>query len=64
MRGKAGGAVELECNFPASNPVDVSSESLRVVEWVRHGLEVPVLIKFGPHASRVHPRFDGELLPT
>lgn len=58
MRGKVGGAVELACNFPSSNLVgDVSS---RMVEWVRQGLDSPVLMKFGSYKPRVHPDYEGE----
>lgn len=62
VRGKVGGAVELECNFPASDPTAVSSASLHVVEWVRQGLDIPILIKFGSYAPRVHPQYEGEHL--
>lgn len=62
VRGKAGGVVELECSFPPSDPGAVASASLHVVEWVRQGLEIPVLIKFGSYAPRVHPQYEGELL--
>ncbi|XP_073333454.1 protein turtle homolog A [Pagrus major] len=61
VRGKAGGVVELECSFPPSDPAAVSSASLHVVEWVRQGLEIPVLIKFGSYAPRVHPQYEGRV---
>lgn len=63
MHGKAGGSVELDCNFPSFNPADAPA-SLHVLEWVREGYDVSVLIKFGPHEPRVHPKFEGELLST
>ncbi|XP_070845555.1 protein turtle homolog A [Chaetodon trifascialis] len=58
VRGKVGGVVELECSFPTSVPAAVS---LHVVEWVRQGLDIPVLIKFGSHAPRVHPQYEGRV---
>lgn len=58
--GKVGGVVELECSFPPSEPAAVSSASLHVVEWVRQGLDIPVLIKFGSYAPRLHPQYEGE----
>lgn len=60
--GKVGGVVELECSFPPSEPAAVSSASLQVVEWVRQGLDIPVLIKFGSHTPRLHPQYEGEHL--
>ena len=60
VRGKVGGVVELECNFPSSISADVPSASPHVVEWVRKGLDIPVLIKFGSYAPRVHPKYEGE----
>ncbi|XP_069370001.1 protein turtle homolog A isoform X2 [Paralichthys olivaceus] len=61
VRGKAGGEVELQCRFPPSFPAAVSSASLHVVEWVRQGLDIPVLIKFGSYAPRVHPQYEGRV---
>lgn len=63
VRGKARGSVELDCNFPSFNPADAPA-SLHVLEWVRQGFDVPVLIKFGTHEPRVHPKFEGELSST
>uniref|UniRef100_A0A3P8TC20 Immunoglobulin superfamily, member 9a n=1 Tax=Amphiprion percula TaxID=161767 RepID=A0A3P8TC20_AMPPE len=60
-RGKVGGLVELECSFPPSGPAAASSASLHVVEWVRQGLDIPVLIKFGSYAPRVHPQYEGRV---
>ncbi|XP_029024915.1 protein turtle homolog A isoform X2 [Betta splendens] len=59
VRGKAGGAVELDCSFPPSDPAAGASSSPHVVEWVRRGLDVPVLMNFGSHAPRVHPQYEG-----
>ncbi|XP_044190144.1 protein turtle homolog A [Thunnus albacares] len=61
VRGKVGGVVELECSFPASDPAAVSSAPLHVVEWVRQGLDIPVLIKFGSYVPRVHPQYEGRV---
>ncbi|XP_045923610.1 protein turtle homolog A [Micropterus dolomieu] len=61
VRGKAGGVVDLECSFPPSDPAAVSAASLHVVEWVRQGLDIPVLIKFGSYAPRVHPQYEGRV---
>ncbi len=60
VRGKAGGVVELECSFSPSEPAAVSSASPHVVEWVRRGLDIPILIKFGAYMPRVHPQYEGE----
>ncbi|XP_034403168.1 protein turtle homolog A [Cyclopterus lumpus] len=59
VRGKVGGAAELECSVPPSEPTGVTSASLHVVEWVRRGLDIPVLIKFGAYAPRLHPQYEG-----
>ncbi|XP_011602796.2 protein turtle homolog A [Takifugu rubripes] len=62
VRGKVGGAAELPCNFPSSQPAgNVSSAPLRVVEWVRRGLDSPVLMKFGSYKPRVHPDYEGRV---
>ncbi|XP_071321371.1 protein turtle homolog A isoform X2 [Trachinotus anak] len=61
VHGKVGGTVELECSFPPSDPAAVSSASLHVVEWVRQGLDIPVLINFGSHEPRVHPQYEGRV---
>lgn len=56
-----GGSALLYC--PLRAPADVSSAPLHVVEWVRRDYDIPILIKFGAHAPRVHPRYEGELPP-
>lgn len=33
---------------------------LHVVEWVRLGFNIPILIKFGVYAPRVHPNYKGK----
>ncbi|XP_054896299.1 protein turtle homolog A isoform X2 [Poeciliopsis prolifica] len=59
VRGKAGGWVELECSFPPAGRRSGSSATQQVVEWVRQGVEIPVLIKFGSYTPRIHPGFEG-----
>ncbi|XP_064861108.1 protein turtle homolog A-like [Oncorhynchus nerka] len=56
VRAKEGGVVEMECRLPPTDPG--ASVSLHVVEWVRQGFEIPVLIKFGVYAPRVHPNYE------
>lgn len=60
VEGKNGGVAELECSFPTPDQATESSTSPHVVEWVRQGLDIPVLIKFGSYAPRVHPQYEGE----
>ncbi|XP_053500703.1 protein turtle homolog A-like [Ictalurus furcatus] len=59
LRAKQGGSALLNC--PLSPPAEVSSASLHVVEWVRRDYDVPILMKFGAHAPRVHPRYEGRV---
>ncbi|RVE65528.1 hypothetical protein OJAV_G00117800 [Oryzias javanicus] len=59
--GRVGSSVDLECSFPLSQPTAASSASLHVLEWVRQGLDIPVLIKFGSHTPRVHPQYEGRV---
>ncbi|XP_024113516.1 protein turtle homolog A [Oryzias melastigma] len=59
--GRVGSSVDLECSFPLSQPAAASSASLHVLEWVRQGLDIPVLIKFGSHTPRVHPQYEGRV---
>uniref|UniRef100_A0AAR2K438 Immunoglobulin superfamily, member 9a n=1 Tax=Pygocentrus nattereri TaxID=42514 RepID=A0AAR2K438_PYGNA len=42
-------------------PAEGSSAPLHVVEWVRQGYDIPVLIKFGSYAPRVHPSYEGRV---
>ncbi|TMS08444.1 Protein turtle-like protein A [Larimichthys crocea] len=39
----------------------MAHSSLHVVEWVRQGLDIPILIKFGSYAPRVHPQYEGRV---
>uniref|UniRef100_A0AAY4AV96 Uncharacterized protein n=1 Tax=Denticeps clupeoides TaxID=299321 RepID=A0AAY4AV96_9TELE len=45
-------------------PAAGAADSLHVVEWVRRGCDVPVLIKFGAYAPRVHPEYEGRVALT
>ncbi|KAM6986481.1 protein turtle homolog A [Aplochiton taeniatus] len=59
VRSKAGGVAELECSLPpADGP---AAAPLHVVEWVRQDVDIPVLIKFGVYAPRVHPDYEGRV---
>ncbi|XP_077601230.1 uncharacterized protein LOC144215904 isoform X1 [Stigmatopora nigra] len=66
VRGREGAFAELGCNLaPKSN--DATSPNLfplHVVEWVRLGYNVPILIKFGVYAPRVHPNYKGRVSLT
>ncbi|XP_061118059.1 protein turtle homolog A-like [Conger conger] len=55
VHAKTGGAAELGCSLSLPTPPLLP---LHVVEWVRRDFDVPVLIKFGPYAPRVHPSFE------
>ncbi|XP_061657791.1 protein turtle homolog A [Syngnathoides biaculeatus] len=59
--GKVGGVAELTCSAHPSDSVEMSSGSPRMVEWVRQGLDIPVLIKFGSYAPHVHPQYEGRV---
>ncbi|XP_054628889.1 protein turtle homolog A isoform X1 [Dunckerocampus dactyliophorus] len=63
VRGREGSSAELGCNLtPKFN--DATSPNLfplHVVEWVRLGYNVPILIKFGVYAPRVHPNYKGRV---
>lgn len=58
VRAKVGGVVEMACRLPL--PYTGASVPLHVVEWVRQGFDIPVLIKFGVYAPRVHPNYEGK----
>ncbi|XP_077418204.1 uncharacterized protein igsf9b isoform X2 [Vanacampus margaritifer] len=66
VRGREGGSAELGCSL-APKPNDATSPNLfplHVVEWVRLGFNVPILIKFGVYAPRVHPNYKGRISLT
>lgn len=62
VQGRQGGSVELSCNL---GPISKETTTpklfpLHVVEWVRLGFNIPILIKFGVYAPRVHPNYKGK----
>uniref|UniRef100_I3JX54 Protein turtle homolog A n=1 Tax=Oreochromis niloticus TaxID=8128 RepID=I3JX54_ORENI len=59
-------SAELSCSLaPTSSEATTPSLfPLHVVEWVRLGYSVPVLIKFGVYAPRVHPNYKGRVSLT
>uniref|UniRef100_A0AAX7UU36 Immunoglobulin superfamily, member 9b n=1 Tax=Astatotilapia calliptera TaxID=8154 RepID=A0AAX7UU36_ASTCA len=61
-----GSSAELSCSLaPTSSEATTPSLfPLHVVEWVRLGYSVPVLIKFGVYAPRVHPNYKGRVSLT
>ncbi|XP_051906187.1 protein turtle homolog A-like isoform X1 [Hippocampus zosterae] len=59
--GKVNGVAELTCSVGPPHSADVSSGTPHVVEWVRQGLDIPVLIKFGSYPPRVHPQYEGRV---
>ncbi|XP_015257287.1 PREDICTED: protein turtle homolog A-like [Cyprinodon variegatus] len=61
VRGKVGDSVELECSFLPLELQFGSSASPHVVEWVRQGLEIPVLIQYGSYPAHIHPHFEGRV---
>lgn len=58
--GRAGGTVELDCALSPRHPA-LSSGSPYVVEWVRQGLDIPVLINYVPYPPHVHPQYEGRV---
>ncbi|KAM6954450.1 protein turtle homolog A [Aplochiton taeniatus] len=63
VRGRVGGSAELGCSLtaPGGGATTPNLFPLHVVEWVRLGYNVPVLIKFGVYAPRVHPNYKGRV---
>ncbi|CAB1417674.1 unnamed protein product [Pleuronectes platessa] len=63
VRARVGGSAELACNLTPTSKEDTSPNlfPLHVVEWVRLGYSVPILIKFGVYAPRVHPNYKGRV---
>ncbi|KAL7846946.1 hypothetical protein SRHO_G00219260 [Serrasalmus rhombeus] len=59
--GKQGGSALLKCSLA---PAEGSSAPLHVVEWVRQGYDIPVLIKFGSYAPRVHPNYEASFITS
>ncbi|XP_072244365.1 uncharacterized protein igsf9b isoform X1 [Leuresthes tenuis] len=66
VRAREGGSAELSCSLtPTSTEATTPNLfPLHVVEWVRLGYNVPILIKFGVYAPRVHPNYKGRVSLT
>lgn len=64
VQARQGGSVELSCNLapPSKDVTAPRLFPLHVVEWVRLGFNIPILIKFGVYAPRVHPNYKGKTL--
>lgn len=62
VRAREGGSVELGCSLTHASKEATTPNlfPLHVVEWVRLGYNVPILIKFGVYAPRVHPNYKGK----
>ncbi|KAF3851103.1 hypothetical protein F7725_012875 [Dissostichus mawsoni] len=63
---REGASAELSCNLspPSKEFTTPNLFPLHVVEWVRLGYNVPILIKFGVYAPRVHPNYKGRVSLT
>nr|XP_015200956.1 PREDICTED: protein turtle homolog A-like isoform X1 [Lepisosteus oculatus] len=63
VRSRVGGSAVLGCSLspPATDNTTPRLFPLHVVEWVRLGYAVPVLIKFGVYSPRVHPNYRGRV---
>uniref|UniRef100_A0A673M3E2 Uncharacterized LOC107714578 n=1 Tax=Sinocyclocheilus rhinocerous TaxID=307959 RepID=A0A673M3E2_9TELE len=63
VRGRVGGFAELGCSLtpPSEGATTPNLFPLHVVEWVRLGYNVPILIKFGSYTPRVHPNYRGRV---
>ncbi|XP_060738290.1 uncharacterized protein igsf9b isoform X3 [Tachysurus vachellii] len=66
VKGRVGGTVELGCTLTSISNGVMSPNifPLYVVEWVRLGYNVPILIKFGDYTPRVHPNYKGRVSLT
>ncbi|XP_036434708.1 protein turtle homolog A isoform X3 [Colossoma macropomum] len=66
VSGRVGGSAELGCSLTATSDRATSPNlfPLHVVEWVRLGYNVPILIKFGGYTPRVHPNYKGRVSLT
>ncbi|XP_026178266.1 protein turtle homolog A isoform X2 [Mastacembelus armatus] len=66
VRAREGDSAELGCSLtPTSREATTPNLfPLHVVEWVRLGYNVPILIKFGVYAPRVHPKYKGRVSLT
>ncbi|XP_050973846.1 protein turtle homolog A isoform X2 [Labeo rohita] len=63
VRARVGGFAELGCSLtpPSEGATTPNLFPLHVVEWVRLGYNVPILIKFGSYTPRVHPNYRGRV---
>ncbi|XP_051950872.1 LOW QUALITY PROTEIN: uncharacterized protein LOC127621347 [Xyrauchen texanus] len=63
VQGRVGGFAELGCSLtpPSEGTTSPNLFPLHVVEWVRLGYNVPILIKFGGYTPRVHPNYRGRV---
>ncbi|XP_051524823.1 uncharacterized protein LOC127424089 [Myxocyprinus asiaticus] len=63
VQGRVGGFAELGCSLtpPSEGATTPNLFPLHVVEWVRLGYNVPILIKFGGYTPRVHPNYSGRV---
>ncbi|KAK5871160.1 hypothetical protein PBY51_004055 [Eleginops maclovinus] len=63
---REGASAELSCNLspPSKEATTPNLFPLHVVEWVRLGYNVPILIKFGVYTPRVHPNYKGRVSLT
>ncbi|XP_029685000.1 protein turtle homolog A [Takifugu rubripes] len=65
VQARQGGSVELSCDLAPTKEVSTPKLfPLHVVEWVRLGFNIPILIKFGVYAPRVHPNYRGRVSLT
>ncbi|XP_071390323.1 protein turtle homolog A [Centroberyx affinis] len=66
VRSRVGSSAELGCSLTPSSKAATTPNlfPLHVVEWVRLGYSVPILIKFGVYAPRVHPNYKGRVSLT
>uniref|UniRef100_A0A4W4FA11 Immunoglobulin superfamily, member 9b n=1 Tax=Electrophorus electricus TaxID=8005 RepID=A0A4W4FA11_ELEEL len=63
VRARLGASAELDCSLAALSD-GITTPNLyppHVVEWVRLGYSVPILIKFGGYVPRVHPSYKGRV---
>uniref|UniRef100_A0A8C4S618 Immunoglobulin superfamily member 9 n=1 Tax=Erpetoichthys calabaricus TaxID=27687 RepID=A0A8C4S618_ERPCA len=63
VRSRVGGSAVLGCDLTPAVAVNTTPQlfPLHVIEWVRLGFPVPILIKFGVYTPRVHPSYRGRV---
>uniref|UniRef100_A0A673C4T5 Immunoglobulin superfamily, member 9b n=1 Tax=Sphaeramia orbicularis TaxID=375764 RepID=A0A673C4T5_9TELE len=66
VHAREGDSAELSCSLTSASRGATTPNlfPLHVVEWVRLGYNVPILIKFGVYAPRVHPNYKGRVSLT